>query len=45
MLTFGALFDRHGLKLGSAVEMKYLETAWRLQEGVLKECHDEIVST
>jgi hypothetical protein len=32
----GALFDRHGLKSGSAVEMQYLETAARLQEGVLK---------
>jgi hypothetical protein len=40
-----ASFDRHGLKSGSAMEMKYLETAQRLQEGVLKKCHDEIVST
>jgi hypothetical protein len=29
-------FDRHGLKLGSTVEIKYLETAQRLREGVLK---------
>jgi hypothetical protein len=41
----GASFDRHVLKSGSEVEMKYLETAQRLQEGVLKKCHDEIVST
>jgi hypothetical protein len=38
----GASLDRHGLKSGSAVEMKYLETAQRLQEGVLKKCYDEI---
>jgi hypothetical protein len=41
----GASFDPHVLKSGSAVEMKYLETAPRYQEGVLKKCHDEIVST
>jgi hypothetical protein len=41
----GASVDRRGLKSGLAVEMKYLETAQRLQKGVLKKCHDEIVST
>jgi hypothetical protein len=35
----GASFDRHGLKSGSAVDMKYLETVQRLQEEGLKKCH------